>query len=243
MKSGTSYFNWTLFKKNLTRFWPIWASYALIWMYALPMNCIAIVSRNQAWMGDTAAAQVRAFALEVPNVLEGFGPVFAFLFGVLAVMGAFSYLYNNRMAGMMHTLLVRREGLFLTAYLSGLVMLIGPNVLVWLMTLGAEVLCGGRANFATISIWLGGQSAMCLFFYSFAVFCAMFTGHLLALPAFYGILNFLVAALTGLSEMLFEQYLYGYAGFTGGWMRVAEWLTPLASLIDDVRWQNTDLYG
>ena len=243
MKSGTSYFNGTLFKKNLTRFWPVWVLYAVIWIYALPMNCIMVVTRNMSWMGTTPLEQVKAFANGVPDMLEGVGTMMAFFFGALVAMGVFSYLYNNRMAGMMHTLPLRREGLFLTSYLSGLAMLIGPNVLVWLLTLGAEVACGGAADFATASLWLGGQSAMCLFFYSFAVFCAMFTGHLLALPAFYGVLNFLVAALTGLSEMLFEQYLYGYAGFTGGWMRVAEWLTPLVNLINGLRWRNTDELG
>ena len=243
MKSGTSYFNWTLFKKNLTRFWPVWVLYAVIWIYALPMNCIMVVSQNQLWMGGTPETPVKAFANGVPDMLEGVGTMMAFFFGALVAMGVFSYLYNNRMAGMMHTLPLRREGLFLTSYLSGLAMLIGPNVLVWLLTLGAEVACGGAADFATASLWLGGQSAMCLFFYSFAVFCAMFTGHLLALPAFYGVLNFLVAALTGLSEMLFEQYLYGFAGMTGGWLRAVEWMTPLANLINGLRWRNTDELG
>ncbi len=243
MKFGTSYFNGTLFKKNLTRFWPVWVLYAVIWIYALPMNCVMVVSQNPLWMGGTPAASVKAFANSVPDMLEGWGAVLAFIFGALVAMGVFSYLYNNRIAGMMHTLPLRREGLFLTSYLSGLVMLIGPNVLVWLLTLGAEVACGGAADVATASLWLGGQSAMCLFFYSFAVFCAMFTGHLLALPAFYGVLNFLVVVLTGLTEMLCQEYLYGFAGMTGGWMRAVEWMTPLVNLIDGLRWRNTDELG
>ena len=243
MKFGTSYFNATLFRKNVARFWPVWVLYAVIWIYALPMNCIMVVSRNQTWMGKTPAEQVKTFANGVPDMLEGVGSTMAFFFGVLVAMGVFSYLYNNRMAGMMHTLPLRREGLFLTSYLSGLVMLIGPNVLVWALTLGAEVACGGAADFAAASLWLGGQSAMCLFFYSFAVFCAMFTGHLLALPAFYVILNFVVVVLSSLIEMLCREYLYGYAGMTDGWLRAVQWLTPLVNLIDDLRWQNTDAFG
>ena len=46
MKSGTSFFNSTLFQKNLTRYWPVWALYAIVWIYALPVRCITIVSRN-----------------------------------------------------------------------------------------------------------------------------------------------------------------------------------------------------
>ncbi len=241
MKSGTSYFNATLFKKNLTRYWPIWALYALIWLYALPMRCIMVVSRNQAWMGETPVKQVQAFANQIPDMLEGFGIFMAATFGVLAAMAVFSYLYNNRAAGMIHSLPVRREGLFLTSYLSGLVFLLAPNALVWLLTLGAEALCSGYVNLYTVSLWLAAQSGMCIFFYSFAVFCAMFTGHLLALPAFYGILNFLAVVLMFLFDVMFEPFLYGYAGMTNTAEEIVRWLTPVVRMGDSVRWRNNGL--
>ena len=37
MQSKTSYFNATLFRKNLTRFWPLWTVYAVLWLIAGPM--------------------------------------------------------------------------------------------------------------------------------------------------------------------------------------------------------------
>ena len=40
MGSGTSYFNMTLFRKNLARFWPIWGLYALIWVVLLPAGVL-----------------------------------------------------------------------------------------------------------------------------------------------------------------------------------------------------------
>ena len=40
MRSGTSFFNPTLFRKTLGRFWPLWAVYGLIWVYALPVRCL-----------------------------------------------------------------------------------------------------------------------------------------------------------------------------------------------------------
>ena len=241
MKCATSYFNSTLFKKNLTRYWPIWALYALIWIYALPVRCITIVSRNQLWMGETPVKQVQAFANGIPDLLEVFGTVMAFSFGVLAAMAVFSYLYNNRSAGMIHALPVRREGLFLTSYLSGLCFLLAPHLLVWLLTLGAEGLCSGYVDLYTVSVWALAQSALCLFFYSFAVFCAMFTGHLLALPAFYGILNFLAAILMLLFDVLFEPFLYGYAGLTNTAEEVVWWLTPAVRLGENVRWRSNGL--
>jgi len=243
MKSGTSYFEPTLFKKNLTRYWPIWVLYTLIWFYALPMRCMMVVSRNQAWMGETPLKQVQTFANQIPDLLEGFGTFMAFSFGVLVAMAMFSFLYNNRAAGMIHSLPVRREGLFLTAYLSGLVCLLAPHLLVWLCTLGAEGLCSGYVDLYTVSLWLAAQSGMCLFFYSFAVFCAMFTGSLLALPAFYGILNFLAVVMMLLFDVLFEPFLYGYAGMTNTAEELVRWLTPVVHLAESVRWRNPNSLG
>ena len=237
MKSGTSYFNLTLFKKNLTRYWPVWALYTLIWTYALPIDCLLV--QQQDWRGATTTQRVAAFADRIPDLLEGFGLFMAFAFGILAAMSMFSYLYNNRAAGLIHALPVRREGLFLTNYLAGLVCLLGPHLLVWLLTLGAESLCG-YTDLHTVSVWLAAQSGMCVFFYSFAVFCAQFCGHLLALPAFYGILNFLVAAVMGLLGMLFRPFLYGYVGLSKGADEVIEWLTPVVRLAENVSWQSSD---
>ena len=78
MKSGTSFFNSTLFKKNLTRYWPLWALYAIVWIYALPVRCMMVVTRNQAWMGETPLKQVQTFANQIPDLLEGFGSFMAF---------------------------------------------------------------------------------------------------------------------------------------------------------------------
>ena len=232
MRCATSYCNPTLLRKNLTRFWPIWALYTLIWVYALPVNCMMI--QQQTWRVDSKAARLQDFIDQIPRLL-GFGASMALCFGILTAMAMFSYLYNNRSAGLFHSLPLRREDLFLTGYLSGLICLLVPNALLWLLTVGTEALYGG-AQLYTITVWLLGQSAMCLFFYSFAVFCAMFTGHLLALPAFYGILNFLIAALALLLDTLFQPFLYGYAGMPD-WMENAMlWLTPAINLGANLNW-------
>ena len=36
MRSATSYFNFTLLRKNFARFWPIWSLYGLFWLAVLP---------------------------------------------------------------------------------------------------------------------------------------------------------------------------------------------------------------
>ena len=155
------------------------------------------------------------------NYLDG-GPSAAVtltaLFGLLCAMAVFSYLYASRSVGMLHALPLRREGLFLTNYLSGLLFLLLPNLAVFLLALAAEVFAG-TVVFSSLFTWLVVVSLFGLFFYSFAVFCAMFTGHVLALPAFYVVLNGLAAAVLGLqpygrgiSLRLHQRCLAGEAG-------------------------------
>lgn len=38
MRSKTSFFNTVLFKKNLTRFWPIWSFYLLLLIFQMPVT-------------------------------------------------------------------------------------------------------------------------------------------------------------------------------------------------------------
>ena len=224
MRSGTSYFNKTLFAKHFARFWPIWGLYGLIWTMCLPLG-ILLDSRS-GW------TQVRARVLPL-NYLDTSGwfsaaTFLAVVFGLLAAMAVFSYLYSARSVSLFHALPLRREGLFLTSYLAGLGFLILPNLAVFLLALAAEAACGAVV-FSSLFTWLVVSSLLGLFFYSFAVFCAMFTGHILALPAFYLILSFVVPAVTYLLETIARQFLFGFTGAV--WMEEAsEWFSPALKL-------------
>ena len=237
MRSGTSYFNITLLRKNLARFWPIWGVYVLSWLLLLP---VGILLQADYWDAD----QARLYPLGL--ISNGsFALVLTFVFGILCAMAVFSYLYSARSVGMLHALPMRREGLFLTNYLSGLLFLMVPNFVVFLLALVAEAL-NGVVVFSSLFVWLMVTCLMALFFYSFAVFCAMFTGHILALPAFYLILNFLVYALTYLVESIARQFLYGFDGME--WAeRGATWLTPALKLSQatgiNYSTQNAYFYG
>ena len=154
--------------------------------------------------------------------------MFSFFFGILTAMAVFSYLYSSRSAAFLHTLPMRREGLFLTNYLSGLAFMIVPNIVVFLVSVVVET-AFGILVFSSLFTWLVVTCCLNLFFYSFAVFCGMFTGHILALPAFYGILNMLAAGLCYLLQNMASRFLFGFTGAT--WMEdVATWLTPILYL-------------
>ena len=216
MRSATSYFNFTLLRKNFARFWPIWSLYGLFWLAVLPLN---ILSNRIHWDGGMA----RSLPL---NYLDG-GPSAAValtaLFGLLCAMAVFSYLYASRSVGMLHALPLRREGLFLTNYLSGLLFLLLPNLAVFLLALAAEVFAG-TVVFSSLFTWLVVVSLFGLFFYSFAVFCAMFTGHVVMLPCLYLLVNFIAVGFQLLVETVLYIFVYGMSGMVD---LPVDWLSPL----------------
>ena len=210
----------TLYGKNLRRFWPIWGLYLAVLLFALPLPIFT--DARYASAGDALWTVRRVLGT------MNFCICLCAFFGLFCAMAVFSYLYNPRSAGMIHALPVRREGLFLTNYLAGLTFLAGPNVLIFLLTLLAEGVAG-RVDLGATVLWLLSTTLAGLFFYSFAVFCAMFTGSLVALPVFYGILNFLVMGLCYLFEALAEVFLFGYQS-SGLLSALSDWFTPVVML-------------
>lgn len=219
MRSARSWCNLTLYKKNLTRFWPIWGLYLAIWLFLFP---IALLLDNYE--------PARFAHKQVLDQIIYVGLPLAVVFSLLAACAVWSYLCNNRSTCLMHTLPIRREGLFLTSYLSGLTFLVGPNLVVFVLTLLAEA-ARGTVDVGALVMWLVCVSLIELFFFSFATFGAMCTGHILGLPVFYGIFNVLVMGLVWLLDLTLSRFVFGYTGVEGLW-KAAKWLTPVWKLTE-----------
>ncbi len=217
MRSVTSCFNPTLFRKNMTRFWPIWAANLLIWLFVLPVD---LLLNYDAWPDVQQFAHYR-----VLNSVMEIGLYMAVGFSLLAAVAVWSYLFNNRSACQMHTLPIRRKGLFWTNFLSGLNILVGPNLVAAGLTLLAE-LAVGYVKVWPVVVWFISVSLMELFFFCFATFCAMCTGHILGLPAFYGIFNILALGLSLLTEMVLSRFVFGYTGNLSS-SGLVKFLTPI----------------
>ncbi len=223
MRSGTSYFNLTVFRKHLTRFWPIWTAWLVVLLLVLPVRGLMALREDGAGMEGRLAW----FARSIPDLTSsGFTLVMAVLVGLLAAMAACSHLYSTRSANFMGALPVRREGLFFSHYLAGLAMVLGPVLAASLLTLLVE-LAGGALELLPLGYWLGYACSAGFFFYSFAVFLGMFTGHLLALPAFYLIFNFLVMAVVGLVEWALRSFYYGFGSLPDWLYDGMQWCTPV----------------
>ena len=107
MRSKISFFNRTIFRKNITHFWPIWALYSILCIWSMPIYSYFNL-RNYNGAGLTATEQSY---MKVINVLEGFdlsmNAWVIFIFSISSAVAVFSYLYTSRSVNMIHALPVR----------------------------------------------------------------------------------------------------------------------------------------
>ena len=154
MRSVTSCFNPTLYRKTMLRFWPLWTAYGVFWLLVMPLNMINLYMNNiDDERKDFVVDRVTDLAVSIPDFLQ-FGMFLAAGFGLLCAMATFGYLYNNRSAGMMHTLPLRREGLFLTQYLAGISFWLLPQLVVAVVTAAMEMILIGPSSLPHLGIWL-----------------------------------------------------------------------------------------
>ena len=113
MQSGKSFFNQTIFGKTVRRFWPLWLLYAGIWFFVLPMPLLGQLRWQLRPDAIECAGNVLTFAIMG-------GTIISFIFSAFTAMAVFSHLYNSKGTGMFCVLPVRREGMFFSCFLAGL---------------------------------------------------------------------------------------------------------------------------
>ena len=229
MKSKTSFFNAALMRKNTLRFSPIWITYLAVWFIAIPLMMGVQLSNPMI----DARPDIMDVAGYIGGILRVLGPAVACVYGVILAMALLSYLYSARSVSMYHSLPIRRGGLYLTNYCSGLLFIAVPNAVVAVIT-AVVTLMGGAFCPGMILTWFLGLCAMELFFYSFAMFCGMFTGQILALPVFYGIFNGIFLGMYWAVYSFVSPFLYGMGRSMPGEEAIM-WLTPLLNLYGRLR--------
>lgn len=207
MQSATSFFNRALFRKNLQRFWPLWFGYTLLWLLILPLP---LLNELADYHGVPTVADASYYLLQIGAYG---GLVMGAVFGIFFAMAMFAYLTNPRATQGFHSMPVRRETLYATNYLTGLVCMVSALVLAFALA-GITAACFGALNLTALGTALLAAVLSVLFFYSFGVFCMMFTGQILAAPVFYGILNVLAAGMEWLVRTFAGNFLYGYSGYS-----------------------------
>lgn len=207
MRSATSFFDKALFRSQLKHTWPLWLGYTALWLFLVP---VALFSELSAYQGGYSAAD--ASYLLFNTGVRG-GVFISFFFGLFFAMLAFSHLTQSRATNGFHALPVRRETIFLTAYLTGLFCQLSTILVTFL--LGAAVSAPLHLSFWSVTAAAMGSAMLeAVFFYSFAVLCMMMTGQILAAPVFYFVGNILVPGMEYLLRNFAGNFLYGYSGHT-----------------------------
>ena len=224
MQSKTSFFNPTLFRKNLSRYWPLWG-FASFVGFLLPAAALV----QMVHQGDLRIAPLVVregyYALLCDAV-----PIVSLGYAILCAMAVWNYLYNARSVGLMHTLPIRREGLFLTNLLSGLAMMLIPYAVAGGLSTILFACCGGFDAWGTLVTILGviGES---LAFFGIATFCAFLTGNIFVLPALYFLLNFLAPLGDWIVNLFARGFLFG---FTSQYSGSVEFLCPVVYLCQNL---------
>lgn len=211
MKSKISCFNKTIFKKNLTHFWPLWLAYAGYMIIVLPASIWQKMSIT--YVDDyysVSSRQLSNISTVLGNALNPFG---VFIFAVAAVMAVFSYLYSPKNANMIHSLPVNRKELFITNFLSEFVFMVIPEVIAFI---AAVFVCLGYriTSIEYLFLWLIYIIGMTFFALAFATFVAMLTGQLLAVPVYFFVANYLFVGCLNIVSSLINTICYG---ITNAW--------------------------
>ena len=203
MKLKTSFFDWKLLKKNISRFAPAWALLLLFQFLSGPQTLINVMdNRDLEWRYKNAVDHLETMA-------DVAGPVMAIACAIMIAGLLFMYLHNPRSAYMMHAFPMTRTCLLVTNAVSGLVFWLLPSLvttLLNLLILGIYKVpnCAGLA-FAMLGKW----TLQYLCFYGIAVFSMLLSGNSIIAALSYGALNFLFMFLPVLFLMMVSLFFRG----------------------------------
>ena len=213
MKSRTSYFNATVFQKNLTRFAPAWGLYTAGAM----MMLILLITNGEKWMADNLIGLLSALSIITP------------CYALLCAQLLFGDLYNSRMCNALHALPLKRQTWFFTNVLSGFVFHLIPTVLLSVLAVPILALCGVENAFWASPLFLAGSNLQFACFFGMAVFCALCAGSRFAQAVLYIIINFASIILGWIINTIFVPMYYGIQINTDSFYL----FSPIARMLQD----------
>lgn len=222
MKSKISFFNAGLFKSTLRRFWPLWTIHFAGWLLFLPVLTL---------MNNFGPNRSTDFIFAICESAVFASPIIAFIMAILAAMAVFSFMYSSRSTGLIASLPVRREAIFGSAWLGGVFVIVGSNLVIALLTflfsLGATT--SAALAFKAVCIWLGVYSMQFILFFGIASLTAVMTGSIAVLPILYIIFNFLVVGMEAIIRLDFSCLIWGMSN--DSFDCVLDFLSPLVYMV------------
>ena len=225
MQSKRSFFNRKIYCTALRRYWVLWVLYAIAALVLVPLPMIdAMQNKGLLYSGEWFSTSVIWLLDAHPMLL-----VLSLLFSGIIAATLFSYLYQPRQTGLMASLPVRRETMFLSTAAAGLTGMFLGDLLMILACLGVEA-AYGQVYLPALGVFLLIAVLENLFFLGFALFCCMLTGNILAGPAVYMIFNFTAVGVETLGRYLLCSLVYGMPR-NGIYQLSTEWLSPAVQML------------
>lgn len=226
MTSKTSFFDPAIFRRSLRKTAPVWGLFA-VYELLLPLRLFSVCRSVSVCTDD--------FYVQIEKTILGYAVVNAsivpFVFGGLLAWVLFSWLFRAGTAYFYASLPVRREALFLTNYLTGVLLCAGPALLSSLLLWAVGGGFGASALLPAMQVF--GMTMMgFLLFFSFAVLVCTVVGQTAAVPIVYVILNFTVYVLEQIVQHLLFTFVYGMPYQQAGAMQsLARKASPLLELM------------
>ena len=214
MKSKISSCKAATFRKDITRFWPVWAGYIL---------CLVIVQLLQS-NNDLSYW----YAANMGDGIAVMGMV-NLCYGLIVALILFGDLFNSRMCNGIHALPLKREHWFSAHVKAALLFSLVPTALMTafsevIICLYSDVIAGWQVPL----YWFAAANMQFLFFFGLAVFCVMCAGSRFGALVVYGILNFFSILIYLLVDQLYTPLLKGVTTMSGPF----ELLCPVWQIIN-----------
>lgn len=215
MKSGISLFDKGIAKNLFRRYWPLWAAYLLLLLIMLPASMYSSAANRSdtIWLNEDILRSAQTLLYV------------SFAGAALSALAVFGFMYSSRSCSLICSMPVRRETVFVTATVMGLL----PLLLSELLTFGVSALL--LSGFEQIELrylaqWLAVGLLSSTAFFGMAAFCAMLTGSAPVMPALFAVLNVAAYVAEGAVRALLGVFIYGFCydrtGFT--------WLSPIVQM-------------
>ncbi len=199
-----------LIKTNLKRFW--WTS-ALMTVYLFLMLPMSVINQIRYTM-PTITREYDPYMHIFENIMENNAVVYAIAFPLILGCLILSYLHRVNSVTAFHSLPYTRESLYMSAFLSGTILILIPMIVNALLLLVIMPFGGVVASYSILDVLkiCGHYTLFSLMELSICFLVGMFTGNFFAHGAFSVIANYLPLIIYYLVIEVLKIFLRGFAG-------------------------------
>lgn len=220
-----------LLKSSLRRFWPLWlvGIIGLVLLFDVPLYGAANqIARSGQKLADQQSAMQSAW-----DMMLFLGWMYALVGSIIVATALNEHLFDSRAATFVGSLPVRRQSVFATLALAGLLMLLAMPALAVALLLPARLTLGAVVTLRAAATWYGFTALFVIVLYAVALLSCHLAGTRFVALVLYLVINFLVVLLETALQLAVGALVYGM----GSYDQLHDWLAPASWLLGVVlRW-------